>query len=375
MANRSSLHLSRAFLCCIVVLIATLVLFYFDVDGVFSLMDLSAEVRPVGFATSAPRSVSLRIHDESLRYIPHNSVRTWMKRDYLIVLGIPSEDITPRQRRRYLQRTTCWQFPGVATRSNNFTGSMLVLYVLARHPSQGYNYSTALEKEGDEYHDVITLPMNEGRYATNKTISGDGFWGSEAEIGMSRKTYFWFEFALRFFPHVNYIAKSDDDMFLRVPQYLVDLRTLPRRGLYWGPLGKWRVGNHFYFIVGFFMTLARDVVEKVVSNEELQHVVRLPYSKERESEFLSLDMGHEDVMVGRALYKSQYPHLLFATEKKCRFHNVRCGSHKRHISKSSVVVHHITEEEYTILMNRFWNDTTPSPKSYKRKKKSLEMNC
>ncbi|ORC86779.1 putative UDP-Gal or UDP-GlcNAc-dependent glycosyltransferase, partial [Trypanosoma theileri] len=63
--------------------------------------------------------------NESLRYIPHRTLETWRERDYLIVFGIPSVDINSRRRRRDLQRTTCWQFPGVARRANNFTGDML----------------------------------------------------------------------------------------------------------------------------------------------------------------------------------------------------------------------------------------------------------
>ncbi|KAF8299919.1 hypothetical protein TcBrA4_0053180 [Trypanosoma cruzi] len=56
-------------------------------------------------------------------------------------------DEEARRTRRNLQRSTCWRFPGVATRANDFTGAMLVLYVLGRHPSHGYDYSAALLEE------------------------------------------------------------------------------------------------------------------------------------------------------------------------------------------------------------------------------------
>ncbi|KAF8306013.1 hypothetical protein TcBrA4_0038490 [Trypanosoma cruzi] len=39
--------------------------------------------------------------------------------------GILSPDVEERRTRRNLQRTTCWRFPGVATRANDFTGAML----------------------------------------------------------------------------------------------------------------------------------------------------------------------------------------------------------------------------------------------------------
>ncbi|ORC84779.1 putative UDP-Gal or UDP-GlcNAc-dependent glycosyltransferase, partial [Trypanosoma theileri] len=142
-------------------------------------------------------------------------------------------DVDGRRRRRYLQRTTCWQFPGVARRANNFTGAMLVLYVLARHPSQGYEYSESLLKEVADYHDVITLSMNEGRVTSNSSILF-AKWGVEAGVGLSRKTYLWFEMALRLFPSVKYISKGDDDMFLRVPQFLTDLISMNDKIIYWG---------------------------------------------------------------------------------------------------------------------------------------------
>ncbi|ORC79979.1 UDP-Gal or UDP-GlcNAc-dependent glycosyltransferase, partial [Trypanosoma theileri] len=95
-----------------------------------------------------------------------------------------------------------------------------------------------LLKEADEYHDIITLPMNEGRPNTTKLEYSSSGWGLDAQMGMNRKTFLWFELALRLFPRVNYITKADDDMFLRVPQFLSDLRVIPLRGIYWGvPVG------------------------------------------------------------------------------------------------------------------------------------------
>ncbi|ORC86783.1 putative UDP-Gal or UDP-GlcNAc-dependent glycosyltransferase, partial [Trypanosoma theileri] len=76
-------------------------------------------------SSSSTDSPDATMMNESLRYIPHSTLQTWRERDYLIVFGIPSVDINSRRRRRYLQRTTCWQFPGVARRANNFTGAML----------------------------------------------------------------------------------------------------------------------------------------------------------------------------------------------------------------------------------------------------------
>ncbi|ORC84485.1 putative UDP-Gal or UDP-GlcNAc-dependent glycosyltransferase [Trypanosoma theileri] len=315
-------------------------------------------------STDSPDTTMMK---ESLRYIPHSTLQTWKERDYLIVFGIPSVDIDSRRRRRYLQRTTCWQFPGVARRANDFTGAMLVLYVLARHPSHGYNYSAALEKEADEYHDIITLPMNEGR-PNRKNLEHSSFgWGNEVQIGMSRKTFLWFDLALQVFPNVSYITKGDDDIFLRVPQFLSDLRLLPRKGIYWGM--QFSVLRHrenknvsFHFVGGMCYTLSRDVAEHFVSYEPLKRLVHLPYKKEREEEFLSLGMDHEDVMVGRVLQvESPYTPLVFVADDICRFEHIEKGSIQFKVNPMSVVIHNLQEDEYAILMDRFGNGTTYSP--------------
>ncbi|EKF26385.1 UDP-Gal or UDP-GlcNAc-dependent glycosyltransferase, putative, partial [Trypanosoma cruzi marinkellei] len=150
---------------------------------------------------SNPRhSRAAAVDDAALAYIPRRVVDTWSRREYLIVLGIPSTDDEARRKQRNLQRSTCWRFPGVVTRANNFTGAMLVLYVLGRHPSHGYDYSAALLEEAAQWNDVVALPMNEGRVTTNKTVGDYGDWGDEADVGMTRKTYMWFDLALRLFP-------------------------------------------------------------------------------------------------------------------------------------------------------------------------------
>ncbi|PWU91882.1 putative UDP-Gal or UDP-GlcNAc-dependent glycosyltransferase [Trypanosoma cruzi] len=246
--------------------------------------------------------------DAALAYIPRPVVGTWGRREYLIVLGIPSPDNEERRTRRNLQRSTCWRFPGVATRANDFTGAMLVLYVLGRHPSHGYDYSAALLEEAAQWQDVVALPMNEGRVATNKTVGGDGSWGDETEVGMSRKVYMWFDLALRLFKTAMYIAKGDDDMFLRVPLFVAHLRLLPRQGIYMGyHVGVGSFGKKDLpgstFMVGWCYTLSRDVAEALVSYKPLRRLAYLPYGEDRYDEFALLRFQHEDIMVGWVLEK------------------------------------------------------------------------
>ncbi|EKF27529.1 UDP-Gal or UDP-GlcNAc-dependent glycosyltransferase, putative, partial [Trypanosoma cruzi marinkellei] len=143
---------------------------------------------------------------------------------------------------------------------------MLVLYVIGRHPSHGYDYSAALLEEAAQWNDVVALPMNEGLVSPGKIAGTGGEIGAEAEIGLSRKVYMWFDLALRLFPTARYIAKGDDDMFLRVPLFVAILQLLPRRGIYMGA----HAGRGFQvnesvvgvsFMIGWCYTLSRDVAE------------------------------------------------------------------------------------------------------------------
>ncbi|EKG03060.1 UDP-Gal or UDP-GlcNAc-dependent glycosyltransferase, putative [Trypanosoma cruzi] len=303
--------------------------------------------------------------DAALAYIPRSVVEMWSRREYLVVLGIPSTDEEARRTRRNLQRTSCWRFPGMATRANDFTGAMLVLYVLGRHPSHGYDYSAALLEEAAQWHDVVALPMNEGRVTTNKTISGEGFWGLEADIGMSRKTYMWFDLALRLFPTARYIAKGDDDIFLRVPLFVAILRLLPRRGIYMGN----HIGTtHFVhkglpgsaFMMGWCYTLSRDVAEALASYKPLRRLAYLPYSEELDDEFSLLRFQHEDVMVAWVLERViKYQPMVYVKVLGCHIHDARNVTGHSQVVPTSMCVHHLAEDDYAALMARFGNDTSP----------------
>ncbi|KEG07877.1 UDP-Gal or UDP-GlcNAc-dependent glycosyltransferase [Trypanosoma grayi] len=365
MAYRRLWRTATAFLCVLLVVITTIGYSRFTDASVFQPADFSDGDPSINTASAVTRRIAPAVSEESLRYVPRDTEQIWKERGYVIVFGIPSADSDARQRRRHLQRSTCWRFPGVATKANNFTGAMLVLYVLARHPSHNFTYSATLEAEAAEWHDVIALPMNEGRPSTNKTIGG-GKWGNEAEIGLSRKVFRWFDMALRLFPTVTYFAKGDDDMFLRVPQYLADLRSLPRRGLFWGAPGsgtirKGHVTHRFRFFAGMLYTLARDVVQQLVSFEPVRRLVHVPYTKKNEREFFSYKMQYEDVMVGQILrLEVRYSALVVVEDCWYRFHAGRDRTGKLRAKFMSVVLHLPPENSYGKLMKLFGSDTLPS---------------
>ncbi|KAF8284329.1 putative UDP-Gal or UDP-GlcNAc-dependent glycosyltransferase [Trypanosoma cruzi] len=341
-----------------------LILFIAATTVLFFRLDTTADDDASG--PNNPRhSRAAAADDAALAYISRSVVDTWSRREYLVVLGIPSTDDEARRTRRNLQRTSCWRFPGVATRANDFTGAMLVLYVLGRHPSHGYEYSAALLEEAKQWQDVVALPMNEGRVTTKKKICGGGSWGDEAEIGMTRKVYMWFDLALRLFPTARYISKGDDDMFLRVPLFVANLRLLPRRGIY--------MGGHMglvtfvkmglpgsTFMVGWCYTLSRDVAEALVSYKPLRRLAYIPYSKEREEEFALLRFHREDMMVGWVLERViKYQPLIYVKVLPCHFHDARNGTGHSQVVPTSMCIHHVREDDYAALMARFGNDTSP----------------
>ncbi|PWU83995.1 putative UDP-Gal or UDP-GlcNAc-dependent glycosyltransferase [Trypanosoma cruzi] len=229
-----------------------------------------------------PRAAA--VDDAALAYIPRRVVDTWSRREYLVVLGIHSTDEEARRTRRNLQRSTCWRFPGVATRANDFTGAMLVLYVLGRHPSHGYDYSAALLEEAAQWNDVVALQMNEGRVTQKKQWCW-GYSGKRPSV-LARKTYMWFDLAHRIFPNASYIAKGDDDIFLRVPLFVAHLRLLPRRGIYMGV--HWysilRIRAYRQHIYGWLVLhLVEGCGGSVGVFKPLRRLAYLPYSKERDT--------------------------------------------------------------------------------------------
>ncbi|EKF28836.1 UDP-Gal or UDP-GlcNAc-dependent glycosyltransferase, putative, partial [Trypanosoma cruzi marinkellei] len=266
-------------------------------------------------------------------------------------------------------------------RANDFTGAMLVLYVLGRHPSHGYDYSAALLEEAAQWHDVVALPMNEGRATRNKEIGFYGTWGDDADAGMSRKTYMWFDLALRLFPTARYITKGDDDIFLRVPLFVAHLRLLPRRGVYMGvhmtsgPDMQRGLPGYGY-MVGWCYTMSRDVAEALVSCKPLRRLAYLPYSEERYEEFALFNFFHEDNMVGFVLEGVlNYKPMVYVKVLDCHFHDARNGTGHSQVVPTSMCIHHVREEDYAALMARFGNDTSPVARLWRYSEEVIYPSC
>nr|CAJ17162.1 hypothetical protein Tb11.1830 [Trypanosoma brucei brucei TREU927] len=135
-------------------------------------------------------SISLDIvEDKYMKFISQDVRRIWKTEDYLVVVGIPSIDNDKRFRRRNLQRDTCWSYPEVARKVNNFTGKFLVIYALSPHTNNNCELREVLGEEGYLYQDVIILPVCDVNPTTDKEVGDAGNWGWEAELTRSRNTY------------------------------------------------------------------------------------------------------------------------------------------------------------------------------------------
>ncbi|KAL7711030.1 phosphoglycan beta 1 3 galactosyltransferase 5 (SCG5) [Lotmaria passim] len=89
--------------------------------------------------------------------------------------------------------------------------------------------STALWQEALAHRNALWVDMvTDRRPTTKKKLGEGGNWGLPVEVGMSQKLILWLEYAYHAFPDVPYIMKGDDDTYLKVPQFLNDVRYIQR---------------------------------------------------------------------------------------------------------------------------------------------------
>ncbi|KAG5473943.1 hypothetical protein CUR178_04053 [Leishmania enriettii] len=85
--------------------------------------------------------------------------------------------------------------------------------------------SSALWQEALAHRNVVWVDMmTDRRPTTNKRLGDTGNWGLAVEVGMSQKLILWLEYAYHAFPTVPFIIKGDDDSYVKVPQFLSDVR-------------------------------------------------------------------------------------------------------------------------------------------------------
>ncbi|GET87174.1 phosphoglycan beta 1,3 galactosyltransferase 1 [Leishmania tarentolae] len=239
--------------------------------------------------------------------------------------------------------------------------------------------SSALWQEALEHRDTLWIDMlTDRRPTTGKTIGGEGKWGLRAEVGMSQKLILWLMYAYCNFPEVPFIMKGDDDTYIKVPQYLSDIRYL-RRGrktreppphdmdrehttavneqlaipteecLYWGSMRRWN--GELYFGAGMLFLLHRRLVQTVVElrtgfNNDVLYLAASDYSAAYAHSYYANMMDHEDVMLGKLLRERRFRadelcpfrRHWYVWEDLHRFHDLHSGR-VHNVTWASVTLH------------------------------------
>ncbi|TPP44289.1 hypothetical protein CGC21_5610 [Leishmania donovani] len=194
--------------------------------------------------------------------------------------------------------------------------------------------SAALWQEALHHRDSLWLDfLADLRPVTTKQMGDAISWGVPAEVGMTQKVVLWLNYAYTAFPDVPYIMKGDDDTYLKVPQYLSDLRhvrggwakprnlkaTIPHKGVIPPTLGIddaeeclyrvwWYEINEVVYGHGPGYALDRRLIQAVlnpfdINNDLLLTLLTVPYTFSYHSHYLSLLMQHEDLFIGKQLQR------------------------------------------------------------------------
>ena len=299
------------------------------------------------------------ISSSSLSWAPQLVTPDMTEQQLVIAVGIPSTDTSVGAMRRKWQRESWLKYhavwPNPASRSSSSSSlptRLVVNYLVGLHPLSSYQFSAGLRDESDLHGDIIGLNLKEGK-STGKISGGAGYWGLEAEVGMSKKALIWYRIALEQFPNADFVMKADDDIFLRVPLYVRDLMK-------WFA-AKGDPSSKFYFVGGMAILMSADLVRVVAADAATEDLLIREYDPT--VNYKSHNLDHEDVMIGRILYRLHVNHTLV---KDCRMHDVHTGENKKPISHNSLIVHHLKEIEYAKLFSQFADETPLPPVSISR---------
>ncbi|CAG9567172.1 phosphoglycan beta 1,3 galactosyltransferase [Leishmania major strain Friedlin] len=277
--------------------------------------------------------------------------------------------------------------------------------------------SSALWQEALTHRNVVWIDMmTDRRPTTNKKLGEDGKWGLPVEVGMSQKLILWLEYAYHAFKNVPFIIKGDDDSYVKVPQFLSDVRyvrngvkrgrfspPLPRppamaraRGssatkaatsrrarhtydrlpvdrtkcFYWGS-GRRMLGVRFN--AGMLFMLHRRLAQVILeppqssSDVDLRTLAVADYSNDRRSLYRQAGLHHEDVMIGVTL-RNRYNRSMelctdetiwYVKESYNRFHDLHRGK-LNPVTWSTVVAHRCRPADAYFLHYYFQNEYSAS---------------
>lgn len=230
-------------------------------------------------------------------------VAKWRAHPRLVVVGIQATDHAQRRVMRNAQRNSWMTYPDVARKANDFTGLLLVLFMQSVNTKQQPYVSCAMYEEMRNWEDTVTFAMETAQKSRSRPHGVDGSYGEAFEIFNTRKTILTFRYVYQTFPDTPFIAKSDDDTFIHVPELMQSLRSLPRVSTLYGKLMRLNTANF-----GLFYAMTRDVAWEIATHPGIISLTVQPYRSELWGLYKKFTYMHEDHMVGttlRDLYEQQ----------------------------------------------------------------------
>ncbi|CAG9567167.1 phosphoglycan beta 1,3 galactosyltransferase [Leishmania major strain Friedlin] len=250
--------------------------------------------------------------------------------------------------------------------------------------------SSALWQEALTHRNVVWIDMmTDRRPTTNKKLGEDGKWGLPVEVGMSQKLILWLEYAYHAFKNVPFIIKGDDDSYVKVPQFLSDVRyvmggaqkRVPPPAVdgvqnsayavdvnatecaYWGST---RVFKNAQFNAGMtFMVhrlLAQVVLEQRGEEKQVDAVkmAMMEFDANLSKVYRAARFHQEDILMGllirgslrRAREICPNNRVWYVREGFARFHDLHRGR-MHDVTWSTVVAHRCTPADYYYLHHFF----------------------
>lgn len=222
----------------------------------------------------------------------------WQAHPHLLVIAIQGSDDAPRRVMRDAQRRTWLRYPNVARKTNDFKGHLLVLYVQSVNKPQPPYVSDAMYEEMRLWGDTLTFPLTVPPRDGPVSPFFFSIYGEAFEVCSTRKTLLTFRYVYRTFPDTPFIAKSDDDTFINVPELMRSIRSLPRVSTLYG-----KTTGQIPFNYGMLHMVTRDVGWEVATDETVIRMSSGPYTKDLNELYSHYQFEAEDHMTGRSLFK------------------------------------------------------------------------
>ncbi|KAG5487152.1 hypothetical protein CUR178_08164 [Leishmania enriettii] len=290
--------------------------------------------------------------------------------------------------------------------------------------------SGALWLEALEHSNALWIDtLTDRKPAVAKKEGVSDSWGISREVGMSQKLILWLEYAYHAFPRVPFIIKGDDDTYVKVPQFLSDVRYVRngvKRGrlspppsrypaatgtegasttkaatsgskapayksqpvhktkcFYWGS-GRRMLGVRFHAGMLFMMhrRLAQIILEPPQNSTDvdLRQLAAQDFSSDMKWLYRQTGFQHEDVLIGTTLRK-RYKRaeelcddgmIWFVKEGYERFHDLHRGKLSA-VSWSTVAAHRCQPADAYFLQYYFQNEYIASTVAIAREDEREEL--